>query len=162
MDTTDVRTENILLIAPQATYARVVARATKETERGGWTEESGQEREGGQWKARRGRRGGRAGIRGKHQEWRTTEAIVFRGNLQNVSFHRGPYQPNWFVIPFHRRPGARVGDRKGRGTRVGGCWYCVYSREKVHLPCPDGRELSDSSFRPNGIRSRTRPRLAYS
>lgn len=34
----------------------------------------------------------------------TIEAIVFRGNLQNVSFHRGPYEPNWFVIPFYRRP----------------------------------------------------------
>jgi len=49
-------------------------------------------------------------IREKHQDWRATEAIVFRGNLQNVSFYRGPYESNWFVIPFYRRPSG-IGER---------------------------------------------------
>lgn len=48
--------------------------------------------------------------REKHQEWRATDGIVFRGNLQNVSFYR---EPNWFVIPFYRQPRAGV-----RGWRM--------------------------------------------
>lgn len=123
-------------------YAHIVTRQTQKCDRE--TEKQGRRKDGrGAGRDRREEEESRT--REKHQEWRATEAIVFRGNLQNVSFHRGSYQPNWFVIPFHRRP-ARVGARRS----------IAYSREKVHLPCPDGTELSDLSFRPNGTRSRTR------
>lgn len=36
----------------------------------------------------------------------------------------------------------------------------AYSREKVHLPCPDGK-LSDLSFRSNGIPSGIRFAIEY-
>lgn len=69
--------------------------------------------------------------REEHQDSRTTEAIVFHGNLQNVSFHRGPYKPNWFVIPFYQRPSAgRKGAARGLKRECRGM-YCVESRENA-------------------------------
>jgi hypothetical protein len=42
---------------------------------------------------------------------------------------RGPYQPNWFVIPFHRRatPGLRAAEEDAPAE------HCA-DREKAHLP----------------------------
>lgn len=65
---------------------------------------------------------------------------MFRGNLQNVSFHRGFYQPNWFVIPFYQRPSA--GREVTRELEYEGVLRRV-ARKCIYL-CPDG-ELSDLS-----------------
>lgn len=71
--------------------------------------------------------------REEHRDWRATEAIVFRGNLQNVSFHRGPVPTELVcnsILSMTKR-GKGGCERGGGNANAGEC--CVESRESIAL-----------------------------
>jgi len=114
-------TENVpvLPIAPQTAYSRIVGARRRNGGRGRGRGRKREELE--MWEEERdaGETSGVAGDRSDRVSWELAKRFVPP---------RGPYQPNWFVIPFHRRPaGLRAAAEDASGALRG-------SRESASAP----------------------------